>query len=248
MKIGHFSSNPQTQAKAASLSTEDAGLRAYMQKIYGYMTVGLAITGLIAWLVSGASIDQNGQYTALGQALFASPLGFIFMLAPLGLVIMLSMKIQKMQASTAQTMFWILSGCYGISLASIFLAYTGESVARVFFISSSTFLGASIYGYTTKKSLANFGSFLMMGLIGIIIAMVVNIFLQSTMMQFMISVLGVLIFTGLTAYDTQTLKEMYVEGENGETQVKKAIMGALKLYLDFLNLFIMLLMLLGNRR
>ena len=219
-----------------------------MQKIYGYMTVGLAITGLIAWLVSGASIDQNGQYTALGQALFASPLGFIFMLAPLGLVIMLSMRIQKMQASTAQTMFWVLSGCYGISLASIFLAYTGESVARVFFISSSTFLGASIYGYTTKKSLANFGSFLMMGLIGIIIAMVVNIFLQSTMMQFMISVLGVLIFTGLTAYDTQTLKEMYVEGENGETQVKKAIMGALKLYLDFLNLFIMLLMLLGNRR
>jgi uncharacterized protein len=248
MKIGHFSSNPQTQSRAASLSSEDAGLRAYMQKIYGYMTVGLAITGLVAWLVSGAAIDQNGQYTALGQALFASPLGFIFMLAPLGLVMMLSMRIQKMQATTAQTMFWVLSGCYGISLASIFLAYTGESVARVFFISSSTFLGASIYGYTTKKSLANFGSFLMMGLIGIIVAMVVNIFLQSTMMQFIISIVGVLIFTGLTAYDTQTLKEMYVEGENGETQVKKAIMGALKLYLDFLNLFIMLLMLLGNRR
>ena len=248
MKIGHFSSNPQTQAKAAALNSEDLGLRAYMQKIYSYMTVGLAITGLVAWLVSGAAVDQNGNTTALGNALFNSPLGFIFMLAPLGLVMMLSFRIQKMRASTAQTMFWVLSGCYGISLASIFLAYTGESVARVFFISSSTFLAASIYGYTTKKSLANFGSFLMMGLIGIIIAMVVNIFMQSTMMQFIISVVGVLIFTGLTAYDTQTLKEMYVEGENGETQVKKAIMGALKLYLDFLNLFIMLLMLLGNRR
>ena len=248
MKIGHFSSNPQTQAKAAALNSEDLGLRAYMQKIYSYMTVGLAITGLVAWLVSGAAVDQNGNTTALGNALFNSPLGFIFMLAPLGLVMMLSFRIQKMKASTAQTMFWVLSGCYGISLASIFLAYTGESVARVFFISSSTFLAASIYGYTTKRSLANFGSFLMMGLIGIIIAMVVNIFMQYTMMQFIISVVGVLIFTGLTAYDTQTLKEMYVEGENGETQVKKAIMGALKLYLDFLNLFIMLLMLLGNRR
>tara|TARA_B100001059_G_scaffold152637_1_gene152325 strand:+ start:660 stop:1442 length:783 start_codon:yes stop_codon:yes gene_type:complete len=248
MKIGHFSSNPQTQAKAAALNSEDLGLRAYMQKIYSYMTVGLAITGLVAWLVSGAAVDQNGNTTALGNALFNSPLGFIFMLAPLGLVMMLSFRIQKMKASTAQTMFWVLSGCYGISLASIFLAYTGESVARVFFISSSTFLAASIYGYTTKRSLANFGSFLMMGLIGIIIAMVVNIFMQSTMMQFIISIVGVLIFTGLTAYDTQTLKEMYVEGENGETQVKKAIMGALKLYLDFLNLFIMLLMLLGNRR
>ena len=248
MKIGHFSSNPQTQAKAASLSTEDAGLRAYMQKIYGYMTVGLAITGLIAWLVSGASIDQNGQYTALGQALFASPLGFIFMLAPLGLVIMLSMRIQKMQASTAQTMFWVLSGCYGISLASIFLAYTGESVARVFFISSSTFLGASIYGYTTKKSLANFGSFLMMGLIGIIIASIVNIFMKSSMMYFVISILGVLIFVGLTAYDTQKIKNMYSASDTGELMGKKAVMGALTLYLDFINLFIMLLRLFGQRR
>ena len=248
MKIGHFTSNPQIQARASSLSTEDAGLKAYMQKIYSYMTVGLAITGLVAWLISGASFNADGSLSGLGQLLFQSPLGFIFMLAPLGLVMMLSFRIQKMQARTAQTMFWVLSACYGISLASIFLAYTGESVARVFFIASSTFLAASIYGYTTKKSLANFGSFLMMGLIGIIIAMIVNIFLQSTMMQFMISIIGVLIFTGLTAYDTQTLKEMYVEGENGEQQIKKSVMGALKLYLDFLNLFILLLMLLGNRR
>ena len=122
MKIGHFSSNPQTQAKAAALNSEDLGLRAYMQKIYSYMTVGLAITGLVAWLVSGAAVDQNGNTTALGNALFNSPLGFIFMLAPLGLVMMLSFRIQKMKASTAQTMFWILSACYGISLASIFLA------------------------------------------------------------------------------------------------------------------------------
>jgi uncharacterized protein len=252
MKIGHFSSNPQTQAKAAALNSEDLGLRAYMQKIYGYMTIGLSITGLVAYLLTNAVTSETAQgklvLNELGQSIYGSPLGFIFMLAPLGIIILLSLRIQKMRAGTAQTLFWVLAGCYGISLAPIFIQYTSESVARVFFISSSTFLAASIYGYTTKKSLANFGSFLMMGLIGIIIAMVVNIFMQSTMMQFIISIAGVLIFTGLTAYDTQTLKEMYVEGENGDIQVKKSIMGALRLYLDFLNLFIMLLMLLGNRR
>ena len=239
MKIGHFTNNPQIQSKATNLSNENAGLRSYMQKIYAYMTIGLAITGSIAFFL---------PTTELGQNIMRSPASFIAMIAPIGIVLFLASRINTMKASTAQNMFWVLSACYGIFFASIFMTYTTESVARVFFISSSTFLAASIYGYTTKKSLANFGSFLIMGLIGIVIAMVVNIFLQSTMMQFIISIVGVLIFTGLTAYDTQTLKEMYVAGEEGETQVKKAVMGALKLYLDFINLFIMLLMLLGNRR
>jgi len=239
MKIGHFTNNPQIQSKASSLSNEDVGLRAYMQKIYSYMTAGLAITGCIAFFLPS---------TQFGMNIINSPASFIAMLAPIGIVLFLASRINTMKASTAQNMFWVLSACYGIFFANIFIQYTGESVARVFFISSSTFLGASIYGYTTKKSLANFGSFLMMGLIGIILAMIINMFLGSTLMQFIISIVGVLIFTGLTAYDTQTLKEMYVAGEEGETQVKKAVMGALKLYLDFINLFIMLLMLLGNRR
>ena len=239
MKIGHFTNNPQIQSKASSLSNEDAGLRAYMQKIYSYMTAGLAITGCIAFFLPS---------TQFGMNIINSPASFIAMLAPIGIVLFLASRINTMKASTAQNMFWVLSACYGIFFANIFIQYTGESVARVFFISSSTFLGASIYGYTTKKSLANFGSFLMMGLIGIVLAMIINMFLGSTLMQFIISIVGVLIFTGLTAYDTQTLKEMYVAGEEGETQVKKAVMGALKLYLDFINLFIMLLMLLGNRR
>ena len=147
-----------------------------------------------------------------------APLSFIAMIAPIGLVLVLASRIHKMKASTAQTMFWILAACYGIFFSNIFLQYTGESVFRVFFVSSSAFLGASLYGYVTKKSLARLGSFLFMGLIGIVMAMIVNIFLGSTGMQFIICILGVLIFTGLTAYDTQTLKEMYVAGESGETQ------------------------------
>ena len=239
MNIGHFTSNTNNQARARSLSLDDAGLRTYMQRIYAYMTAGLAITGSVAWLLPNTSI---------GMAIINSPLSFIAMIAPIGLVLVLASRIHKMKASTAQTMFWILAACYGIFFSNIFLQYTGESVFRVFFVSSSAFLGASLYGYVTKKSLARLGSFLFMGLIGIIMASVVNIFLGSTGMQFIICILGVLIFTGLTAYDTQTLKEMYVAGENGETQIKKGVMGALKLYLDFINLFIMLLMLLGNRR
>ena len=256
MNLGHFTSNSNTQIRAKSLSVDDAGLRTYMQRIYAYMTVGLSTTGLISWLWANATTDliinSEGKeelvLTGLGQLFYGSPLAFIFMIAPLGIILMLGIRIQKMQASTAQNMFWLLCGIYGFSLASLFFSYTGESLCRAFFIASSTFLGASLYGYVTKKSLARLGSFLFMGLIGIIIASVVNIFLGSTQMQFIICILGVLIFTGLTAYDTQALKEMYVAGEDGETRVKKTVMGALRLYLDFINLFIMLLMLLGNRR
>ncbi|PPR30098.1 MAG: Inner membrane protein YbhL [Alphaproteobacteria bacterium MarineAlpha9_Bin2] len=239
MNIGHFTRNSSTQARARALSPDDVGLRAYMQRIYAYMTAGLAITASVAWLLPN---------TTIGMAIITSPLSFIAMIAPIGLVLILASRIHKMQAKTAQTMFWILAACYGIFFANIFVQYTGESIFRVFFISSSTFLGASLYGYVTKRSLARLGSFLFMGLIGIIMASVVNIFLGSSPMQFIICIIGVLIFTGLTAYDTQTLKEMYVAGESGETQVKKGVMGALKLYLDFINLFILLLMLLGGRR
>jgi hypothetical protein len=170
------------------------------------------------------------------------------MLAPLGLVMWLSYGINRMNASTAQALFWLFAAVMGLSMASIFLRFTGASIARVFFITSGTFAAMSLYGYTTQRDLAQWGSFLMMGLIGIIIAMVVNIFLASSALQFAISVIGVLVFTGLTAWDTQQIKEMYVVSDDGQIAGKKAIMGALRLYLDFINLFMMLLQLLGARR
>jgi len=170
------------------------------------------------------------------------------MLAPLGLVLWLSFGIERMQASTAQALFWLYSGLMGLSLASVFLVFTGESVARVFFITAGTFAAMSLYGYTTRRDLSQFGSFLMMGLIGIILASLVNIFLASSALQFAISVIGVVVFVGLTAWDTQRIKEMYVEYDDGQIAGKKAIMGALTLYLDFINLFMMLIQLLGVRR
>ena len=176
-----------------------------------------------------------------------APLAYIVMFAPLGIILWMSFGINKMRASTAQNLFWLMAACYGISLASIFLVYTGATIARVFFISASMFLSMSLWGYTTKRSLAKMGSFLMMGLIGLIIASIVNIFLGSSALQFAMSIIGVLIFAGLTAYDTQMLKEIYVANENSEAVTKKAVMGALKLYLDFLLMFQYLLMLFGNR-
>ena len=170
------------------------------------------------------------------------------MLAPLGIIFYMSFGIRKMSAAKAQTVFWVFASLMGLSLSWILLIYTGVSVARVFFITSATFGAMSIYGYTTKRDLTKMGSFLMMGLIGIIIASVVNIFMKSTMMYFVISILGVLIFVGLTAYDTQKIKNMYLASDSGEVIGKKAVMGALTLYLDFINLFIMLLRLFGQRR
>ena len=218
----------------------DEGLRSYMLRVYNYMASGLALTGIIAYVVATTP--------ALTQAIFGTPLQWVVMLAPIGLVFFLSARLHKMQFSTAQAMFWIFAALMGASLASIFLIYTGTSIARVFFITAATFSAMSLYGYTTKKDLSAWGSFLFMGLIGVLIAMVINIFLQSTMMQFVISVIGVIVFTGLTAYDTQRIKEAYYEADDSETAGKKAIMGALKLYLDFINLFIMLMHLLGDRR
>ncbi len=231
----------------------DEGLRTYMLKVYNYMATGILLTGIIALLTFKMSVvtDASGSIvglTEVGNAIYMSGLKWIVMLAPLGIVFYMSFGITKMSASKAQTTFWIFAALMGLSLSSILLIYTGMSVTRVFFICSATFGAMSIYGYTTKRDLTKFGSFLMMGLIGIIIASLVNIFMKSSMMYFVISVLGVLIFVGLTAYDTQKIKNMYAATDSGELIGKKAVMGALTLYLDFINLFIMLLRLFGQRR
>ena len=217
----------------------DVGLRDYMLRIYNYMASGLALTGIVAYFFA-----QSGLYASLA----ATPLIWLVMLAPLGLVMWLSFGIERMQAATAQLLFWLYAGLMGLSLASVFLVFTGESVARVFFITAGTFAAMSIYGYTTQRDLSQWGSFLMMGLIGIIIASLVNIFVGSSALQFAISVIGVIVFTGLTAWDTQRIKEVYLETDPGDVLTKKAVMGALTLYLDFINLFVMLLQLVGQRR
>ncbi|HEV2336215.1 MAG TPA: Bax inhibitor-1/YccA family protein [Stellaceae bacterium] len=217
----------------------DVGLRDYMLRIYNYMASGLALTGIVAYVFA-----QSGMYLSLAH----TPLIYLVMLAPLGLVMWLSYGINRMQASTAQALFWLFAAVMGLSMASIFLRFTGTSVARVFFITAGTFAAMSLYGYTTRRDLTQWGSFLFMGLIGIIIAMIVNIFIASSALQFAISVIGVIVFTGLTAYDTQQIKDMYFESDDGEIAGKKAIMGALRLYLDFINLFMMLMQLMGTRR
>ncbi len=231
----------------------DEGLRSYMLKVYNYMSTGVLLTGIVALLTFKMSVitSADGSIVALteiGNAVYLSGLKWIIMLAPLGIVFYMSFGINKMSATKAQSVFWIFAALMGLSLSWILLVYTGVSVARVFFITSATFGTMSIYGYTTKRDLTKLGSFLMMGLIGIIIASLVNIFLKSSMMHFVISILGVLIFVGLTAYDTQKIKNMYTSTDTGELMGKKAVMGALTLYLDFINLFIMLLRLFGQRR
>jgi FtsH-binding integral membrane protein len=233
----------RAQAQDAQI---DVGLRQYMLGVYNHMTIGMAITGLVALAASWAAI-QDGQLTAFGHAIYVSPLKWVVMLAPIGMVFLFAAKVQSMAASTAQMVFWVFAALMGLSLSSIFLVYTGASITRVFFITAGMFAGMSLYGYTTKKDLTGIGSFLFMGLIGILIASVVNIFLASTMLHFVISVVGVLVFAGLTAYDTQAIKNEYWEGDDVETQSKKSINGALRLYLDFINLFMMLLHLFGNR-
>lgn len=224
------------QAYAAGI---DEGLRAYMLKVYNYMCIGLGLTGAVAFATSTSP--------TMMQTIYGTPLQWVVMLAPIGLVFFLAAKVQSMKASTAQTLFWVYAGSMGLSLAYVFAVYTGESVARVFFITAGAFAGLSLYGYTTKRNLSGMGSFLIMGVIGLLIAIVVNIFLESSALQFAISVLGVLIFAGLTAYDTQKIKSIYVESDGTAVAEKKAIMGALTLYLDFINMFIFLLHLFGNR-
>lgn len=237
--------NYQTRAApgAHADAAIDEGLRAYMIRVYNLMALGLTITGVAAFATAQMAMTNP----AFAQVMFGSPLRWVVMLAPLGLVFFLSARIHKMSVSAAQTSFWIFAGVMGLSLASIFLVYTGESIVRTFFITAASFGALSLWGYTTKRDLSGMGSFLFMGLIGLIIAMVVNMFLGSSALQFAISVIGVLIFAGLTAYDTQQIKEMYYEGDSQLVAGRKAIMGALRLYLDFINLFMFLLQFLGNR-
>jgi FtsH-binding integral membrane protein len=229
----------------------DAGLRAYMIRVYNYMATGVALTGLVAWLTFSAAVVQTGaglQLTAFGQAVFQSPLMWVLVLAPLGLVFAISFGINRMQPATALMLFFVYAGLLGVSLASIFLIYTGTSITRVFFISAATFGALSLWGYTTKRDLSGLGSFMFMGLIGIIIASLVNIFLRSSGLDWAISVIGVIVFAGLTGWDTQRIKEMYSPMDDGTIGGRKAVMGALSLYLDFINLFLMLLRLMGDRR
>ncbi len=230
----------------------DAGLRAHMLRVYNYMASGVALTGIFAVVIAQMSFVTNdaGQtvgLTELGQTLFATGLKWVVMLAPLAIVFLFSARLHAMKASTAQGVFWLFAALMGVSLATIFATFTGQSIARVFFITAGAFAGLSLFGYTTKKDLSGWGSFLIMGLIGIIIAAIVNIFIASSALQFAISVIGVLVFAGLTAYDTQNIKNEYAEHLDEESQGKLAISGALRLYLDFINLFVMLLHLFGNR-
>jgi len=242
--------NTNVKSSVADSHVIDQGLRSYMLKVYNYMGSALLVTGIVALLTFKFAVLSLSplQFTPLGNSLYSSGLAWIVMLAPLGVVLYMSFGIAKMSVSKAQTVFWIFAALMGISLSSIFVIYTETSITRVFFITAGTFGAMSIYGYTTKRDLTKFGSFLMMGLIGIIIASIVNIFMKSGMMYFVISVLGVLIFVGLTAYDTQKIKNMYLASDGSEMSGKKAVMGALTLYLDFINLFIMLLRLFGQRR
>ncbi len=230
-------------ARASSAAAIDEGLRSYMLRVYNYMGIGLVVTGVVAYFVAQWATGSPENAALIYQ----SPLSWVIMLSPLAFVMVLSFGINKMSTSTAQLVFWAFAAVMGLSLSSIFLVYTGASIAKVFFITAATFGSMSLYGYTTKRDLTSIGNFLMMGLFGLIIASVVNIFLQSSMMEFIISFVGVLIFVGLTAYDTQKIKESYSESHGSDVMAKNAIMGALSLYLDFINLFMMMLRMFGNR-
>ena len=233
--------------RAGTAAAIDEGLRSYMLKVYNYMGIGLVVTGVVSYFSAQAAVGADGQLTAWGSLIFQSPLMWVIAFAPLAFVLVLSFGINKLSGATAQILFWVFAAVMGLSLSSIFMVYTDASIAKVFFISAATFGAMSLYGYTTKRDLTGIGNFLIMGLIGLVIASIVNIFLHSTMLDFAVSAIGVLIFVGLTAYDTQKVKESYDEGLGAEVLQKSAVMGALSLYLDFINLFMMLLRLFGNR-
>ncbi len=231
----------------------DAGLRAYMLRVYNYMAAAVALTGVVAYATYSAAVVTNaaGQITGLtpfGQAVFSGPLSIVLLLGTLGLVFFISFRINRLSFGTAMTLFMVYAALLGVTLSSIFLAYTGASITRVFFISAASFGALSLYGYTTTRDLSPIGSFMIMGLFGIIIASLVNIFLKSSGLDWAISIIGILVFAGLTAWDTQRIKEMYSSMDDDGTLGRKAVMGALSLYLDFINLFLMLLRVFGDRR
>lgn len=230
----------------------DQGLRAFMLGVYNNMVLGLAVTGLLAlgsyMMATTTAPDGSLALTAFGAAIYTSPLRWVLMLSPLAFIFFFSFKIESLKPQTALMLFLVFAALMGISMSSIFLVFTGQSITQVFFITAAAFGGLSLYGYTTKRSLSGMGSFLVMGLIGLILAMIVNLFLQSGALGFVVSVIGVFIFAGLTAWDTQRLKEMYLYGNfDSDTAGRASVMGALSLYLNFVNMFQFLLALLGNR-
>lgn len=234
----------RTEAMQADI---DVGLRQYMLRVYNYMASGLALTGIVAYMVANSSL-LGLFFAATPRGIAPTLLGWVAMIAPIGIVFLLSFRVHAMSAAAAQAAFWAYAAINGIGLTTIFLQFTGVSVVRVFFITAATFGAMSLYGYTTKRDLTGMGTFLFAGLIGIVVAGLVNIFLQSPAVMFAISVIGVVVFVGLTAYDTQRIKEIYFEGDGEEIAAKKSIMGALTLYLDFINIFIMLMQLFGDRK
>ncbi|MEJ1970681.1 MAG: Bax inhibitor-1/YccA family protein [Rhizomicrobium sp.] len=251
--------NRVLRGQASTAGYVDAGLRSYMLRIYNYMLAGLVLTGLTSYGAFLAAVTTNSEaaaarlpngvlLTSFGVALFTGPLMWVLLFASLGLVLFLSFRINKMSVTTAQISFLAYAAVIGLTMASIFVVYTQSSIAQVFFVTAATFGAMSLWGYTTRTDLTAFGSFLFMGLIGLVIASLVSYFVHSTMLTWIISVAGVLIFTGLTAYDTQWIKNNYLASDDAATSGKKAIFGALKLYLDFINLFLMLLRLMGSRR
>jgi FtsH-binding integral membrane protein len=252
--MSDFDRNLTARGYGATRAAEiDAGLRAYMIRVYNYMAGGVALTGVVAWFTYSAAVvtDTAGHITGLtsfGQAIFGGPLTIVLFLGTLGIVFFMSFRINRLQASTALGLFMLYAGLLGLMLSSVFLSYTGASITRTFFISAASFGALSLYGYTTQRDLTPIGSFLIMGLFGLILAMLVNIFLGSQGLSFAISAIGVLIFAGLTAWDTQKIKEMYSANDDGTVTGRKAVMGALALYLDFINLFLFLLRFMGDRR
>ncbi len=256
--MAEFDNQGYAQSDIGSRSTTDAGLRAYMLSVYNYMAVGIALTGIVAYAffsmatttdpsLAVASLGNGTMLTELGRMIYVSPLKWVLMFAPLGMVMLFAATAHKMSPSTAQLVFWGFAILMGMSLSSIFIRYTGTSISRVFFVTAASFGALSLYGYTTKKNLSGWGTFLFMGVIGVIIASVVNIWLQSSALQFAVSTIGVLVFAGLTAYDTQRIRETYQYVAHDAAAVKSAaINGALSLYLDFINMFLMMLSLFGG--
>ena len=254
--MSDFDRNLATARTGIDLAAIDAGLRAYMIRVYNYMATGVALTGVVSWLTyqaaGGDAIHIAGGritgLTAFGQAIFSGPMTIVLFIGTLGLVFFMSFRINRLQPSTALGLFMFYAALLGLMLSSVFLVYTGASITRTFFISAASFGALSLYGYTTQRDLSPIGSFLIMGLFGLIIAIVVQMWLQSPGLDFAISAIGVLIFAGLTAWDTQRIKEMYSVMDDGTIAGRKAVMGALSLYLDFINLFLFLLRFLGDRR
>jgi FtsH-binding integral membrane protein len=249
--------NDRTVRIGTGAEAIDAGLRSYMLGVYNYMALGVALTGLVAYVFAQMAVTTEPNalriahdlyLTDLGRAVYLSPLKWVVMLAPLGFVFFLSARIHAMSAAATQLTFWVFAAAMGLSLSSIFLVYAGESIARTFFVTAASFGAMSLWGYTTKRDLSGMGSFLFMGVIGLILASLVNMFWPAPGLTFAISVIGVLLFAGLTAFDTQRIKEMYVASMDRTAMIKTSVMGALNLYLDFINMFMFLLRFMGSSR